>query len=300
MLISATPVVFQHLVHGFALATVAIALFALARIVFAFSTGLCATGELAKQANPAYAIYLGGFLAGTAIALAGTLFGRANAPVAIAARDMLIEGLLLIALLRLSVVINDRVILYGFSLEREISEDRNCGAAFCVAGSCLASGLVLNGALTGYSNGLLRGLRDTLLLWFIGQLVLVSSAWLYRRRSRFDIHQLIEFDNNAAAGLRFGAFLAGLGLVLRGAVAHARMTDLRMDAPQTLLLGLGGIVLFVLLYPLGRRCTLRNESAEEQVDMHGNLSVSVVDAVITLSIAGLISQAIQRVLPYAS
>jgi len=300
MLISATPVVLLHLIHGLALAAVAIALLGLARVVFAHTTTLSSSDELADRANPAYAIYLGGFLTGTAIALAGTLFGRNIGDLQSAIGGMLIEGLLLIALLRLSVLINDRVILHGFSLEREISEDQNCGAAFCVAGSCVASGLVLNGALTGYSANLGLGLRDTFLLWLIGQLVLVGSSWLYRRLGRFDIQQLIEFDNNAAAGLRFGAFLAGLGLVLRGAVAHARMTDLQMDAPQTLLLGLGGIVLFVLLYPLGRRFTLRGQSAEHQVDMYGNMSVSLVDAVVTLSLAGLISQAIQRVLPYAS
>jgi len=299
-LISATPLVFLHLVHGFALATVAIALLGLARLAFACTTSLCATNELAGRANPAYSLYLGGFLTGTAIALAGTLFGRNDADLQSSVGLMLIEGLLLIALLRLSVWVNDRVILYGFRLEREISEDRNCGAAYCVAGSCVASGLILNGALTGYSDGLGLGLRDTCVLWLIGQGVLVGSSWLYRRLGRFDIQQLIEFDNNAAAGLRFGAFLAGLGLILRGAIAHAPMNELQMHAPQTLLLGLGGIGLFALLYPLGRRFTLRGQSAENQVDMHGNMSVSVVDAVITLSLAGLISQAIQRVVPYAS
>jgi len=191
MLIGSTTVVFDHLVHGLSLCLLAVILLAVARVVFEKTTSLSASQELLGRTNPAYGIYLGGFLLGTAIALAGTLFGRQVEPLLPTLGNMLCEGLLLLVLLRGSVEINDRVILHGFSLASEISEDRNRGAAFCVGGSCVASGLVLNGALTGYSNGLVLGLRDTVLLWAVGQVVLVVGALLYRRLTRFDIHRLI-------------------------------------------------------------------------------------------------------------
>ena len=297
MIIGTTAQIFDHLSHGMALAVVAVALLVLARVVFGFTTRLKPETELIESENSAYGIYLAAFLSGTAIALAGSLFERQSEALVPPLGAMLCEGVLLIVLLRLGCEINDRLVLTGFSLDTEISEDRNRGAAFCAGGSCLATGLILNGALTGYSDGLLHGLRDTSLLWAIGQVVLVTGAVAYRRLARFDIHQLIQFDDNAAAGLRFGSFLAGLGLVVRGALLKAPMTDLSTHGLNTLLLAVGGLLLFSLLYPFGRRMVLLTRSSSDEIDMHGNMSVSLVGSAVTLSIALLVAQAIALVQP---
>jgi uncharacterized membrane protein YjfL (UPF0719 family) len=293
MLIGTINEVAAQLVHGLVLTATALVLLAVARAVFGRTTRLDPATELIQHTNSAYGLYLAAFLAGTAIALAGTLFGRQAEPLDTALLAMACEGLLLIVLMDLGCTINDRLVLTGFSLDTEISSDRNQGAAFCVGGSCLATGLVLNGALSGYSNSLLLGLRDTLILWAIGQLVLVIGAVLYRRLASFDIHQLIQYDNNAAAGLRFGSFLAGLGLVVRGALLRAPMTE-ASHALDTLALAAGGLVAFALLYPLVRRLALLTRSSNDEVDMQGNMSVSLIDAAVTLGLALLISQAIAR------
>lgn len=293
MLIGTINEVAAQLAHGLVLTATALVLLAVARAVFGRTTRLDPATELIQHTNRAYGLYLAAFLAGTAIALAGTLFGRQTEPLGTALLAMACEGLLLIVLMDLGCTINDRLVLTGFSLDTEISSDRNQGAAFCVGGSCLATGLVLNGALSGYSNSLLLGLRDTLILWAIGQLVLIIGAVLYRRLASFDIHQLIQYDNNAAAGLRFGSFLAGLGLVVRGALLRAPMTE-ASHALDTLALAAGGLVAFALLYPLVRRLALLTRSSNDEVDMQGNMSVSLIDAAVTLGLALLISQAIAR------
>lgn len=295
MLFSGINDVLVHLGHGLTLAVVAVALLALARVVFHVTTAFDHTSELLDRTNPAYGLYLACFLGGTAIALGGTLFGRHAELLIPASGTMVCEGLLLIALMRLGCEINDRMVLRGFSLNTEISTDRNCGAALCVGGSCLATGLVLNGALTGYSSGPLSGLRDTSILWLIGQVILVVGAVLYRKLARFDIHQLIQFDDNTAAGLRFGTFLTGLGLVVRGGLLRAPITELS-HGPETLLLAIGGLAAFGLLYPLGRQLALITRSSSDEIDMHGNLSVALVDSAVTFSIALLISQSIERTL----
>ena len=295
MLIGSINGVLVHLGHALVLVFLAVALLALARVAFEFTTSLDSTSELVDHPNTAFGIYLASFLSGTAIALAGTIFGRHGAPLLPASAAMFSEGVLLIVLMRLGIGVNDRLVLTGFSLATEISSDRNCGAAFCVAGSCLATGLILNGSLTGYSDGLVTGLRDTVILWTIGQVILLIGAILYRRLCRFDIHQLIQFDDNAAAGLRFGAFLVGLGLVIRGALLRAPMTEVS-HAIQTLVLAIGGLLAFALFYPIGRHLVLWRHSNHDEVDMRGNMSVSVVDAAATLSVALLIAHAIERTL----
>ena len=296
MLIGSIPDVLTHLSRGLALAVVAVGLLALSRIVFGLTTALDPRTELTENENSAYGIYLAAFLAGSAIALAGTLFGRQSEELLSAVLAMTYEGLLLIVLLRLGCEVNDRLVLTGFRLDVEISRDRNRGAAFCVGGSCLATGLVLNGALTGYSEGPLSGLRDTAILWSIGQVVLVVGAILYRRLAKFDIHALIQFDDNPAAGLRFGTFLAGLGLVVRSALLRSTISDLSHGL-ETLLLAVGGLIAFGLVYPISHRLARLAHSNRDEIDMHGNLSVSLVHAAVTLSTALLIAQAIERTLP---
>ena len=295
MLIGTITEVVAHLSHGLALAVIAVAVLCLARVVFGRTTRLDPATELIERSNSAYGLYLAAFLAGTAVALAGTLFGRQTEPLLHSSLAVLCEGLLLIVLMRIGCEINDRLVLTGFSLDEEISNDRNRGAAFCVGGSCLATGLVLNGALSGYSDGLLLGVRDTIVLWALGQLVVVVGAVLYRRLAQFDIHQLIQFDDNAAAGLRFGSFLAGLGLVVRGALLRAPLADVS-NAAETLLLAVGGLLAFAVLYPVVRHLVLLSRSSNDEVDMQGNMSVSLVDAAVTLGLALLIAQAIERTL----
>ena len=295
MLIGSINDVFVHLGQALVLAFLAVALLALARVAFEFTTSFDSTSELVDHPNTAFGIYLASFLSGTAIALAGTIFGRHGAPLLSASTAMFCEGVLLIVLMRLGIAVNDRLVLTGFSLATEISSDRNRGAAFCVGGSCLATGFILNGSLTGYSDGLVTGLRDTVILWTIGQAILLTGAVLYRRLCRFDIHQLIQFDDNAAAGLRFGAFLVGLGLVIRAALLRAPMTEVS-HAIQTLVLAIGGLLAFALFYPIGRHLVLWRHSNHDEVDMRGNMSVSVVDAAATLSVALLIAHAIERTL----
>ena len=295
MLIGTINEVAAQLAHGLALTVTALILLAVARAVFGRTTRLNPATELIQHTNRAYGLYLAAFLAGTAIALAGTLFGRQAEPLGTALLAMACEGLLLIVLMDLGCTINDRLVLTGFSLDTEISNDRNQGAAFCVGGSCLATGLVLNGALSGYSDGLLLGVRDTIVLWALGQVVVVIGAMLYRRLSQFDIHQLIQYDDNAAAGLRFGSFLAGLGLVVRGALLRAPLADVS-NAAETLLLAVGGLLAFAVLYPVVRHLVLLSRSSNDEVDMQGNMSVSLVDAAVTLGLALLIAQAIERTL----
>ena len=289
-----SPII-PHLAHAMAIAALALGLLALARWLHGRSTPLNPRAELVDQANPAYGLVLGGFLAGTAIALSGTLFGRQAETLEQALPAMACEGLLVIALMRIGGLVNDRLILVGFSLHTEIAEDHNLAAASCATGSSLATGLVLNGALTGYSPGLSSGLRDAVILWALGQVVLVVGAQAYRRLARFDIHRLIQFDDNTAAGIRFGSYLAGLGLVVRGSLLRAPLDDVT-HALQAVALAVGGLLLFAALCPLARRITLGGGSQDEEIDIQGNLAVAFVDAAITLGCALLVAEAIERTL----
>ena len=68
------------------------------------------------------------------------------------------------------------------------------------------------------------------------------------------------------------------------------------NAAETLLLAVGGLLAFAVLYPVVRHLVLLSRSSNDEVDMQGNMSVSLVDAAVTLGLALLIAQAIERTL----
>ena len=169
-----------------------------------------------------------------AIAIAGTAFGRGQDEGLIRVAKVLVEGTFAIVLLRVSIWVNDRFILSRFCIVKEIHEDKNLGVGFCVAGSCIACGLVLNGALTGFSKDFVHGLIDIVIYWLLGQMALVLGAFVYHRIKKYDVHGLIEYDDNVAVGIGFGAFLASLGLVVRASLVGAGLDSMIQEWTRTL------------------------------------------------------------------
>lgn len=212
---------FAHVAQGLPAIVAAVVVLVLARFIVLRTSALVRDQHLIEDQNAATGIVLGAFLVACALALVGSIFGRRQDDMLIAGAKTLVEGVIAIVLLRASIWVCDRLILKNFCIVKEIREDRNLGVAFCVAGLVLACGLVINGALTGFSRTWLSGLGDIVLFWLIGILVLVLGAIVYQAITRYDVHSLLEFDDNIAVGIGFGAFLVSLGIVLRASMVGA-------------------------------------------------------------------------------
>ncbi len=289
--------ILRHVAEGLPLFAAAVISLGLARLVFLRSTSFNSQAHLFDQPNPAYAVAFGGFLLGAGLALAGTFFGGREGGALEAAGKLLIEGVLVVALLRVSILINDRFILHSFSIAKEIGEDRNLGVGFCVAGSSIACGTILNGAMTGYSLDFLHGLRDIALFWTVAQLALVVACAAYRKSMRYDVHRLIEFDDNAAVGLGFGGFLVGMGIVLRSSLVHAGKGTLGAELAISALLALLGAGLLVTVNAVVLRLLFPKTSYQEEVEMNGNLAVAAVAACVTVAAALFLASIVQRLPP---
>ena len=250
-------------------------------------------GLLADE-NSAVGVVMAAFLFGVALALIGTMFGRVEEDVLIRVGKILVEGILAIVLLRFSIWVNDRLILHRFSITKEILEDKNLGVGFCVAGVCIASGLVLNGALTGFSQNFAYGLRDIVIYWLLGQVVFVLGAFVYHKIKKYDVHELIEYDDNVAVGIGFGAFLVSLGVVVRASMVGAGLDAMTNELPRTLLLAFVGVLGVIAINAVATLIVTIGVKYEDEVEMHGNIAVSVVTAVASLSAAMLLATVIQR------
>ena len=283
----------DHIIRGLPLIGVTVVVLIAARGLL-LTTGLRVGDDLLKQENPAAGVVVAAYLLAAAIALTGTHFGGGQQETLSAMARIFIEGVAAIILLRLSIWVNDHFILYRFCTMKEIRDDRNLGAAFCVAGSCLACGLILNGALIGFSQNLAFGLRDIAIYWLLGQATLVLGALAYQRTTRYDVHQLIEYDDNIAVGITFGALLISLGLIVRAALIGAGLDSLNEELPRTLLLALLGTLGVLTVHAVTTLLITTKVNFEDEVEMHGNVAFSIVTASVNVAIAMLLASFLQR------
>ena len=174
--------------------------------------------ELTDKDNLAFAITLLGYLAGIAIVLIGI-----NSTEDFALKesqgivsylmlqivDIAIYSTLAITLLLLSRVVSDRYILHGFSVYKEIIEDKNSGTGVVVFASFISTALIINASISGEGIGII----SCLLFFIIGQVILILFAKLYQFITPFDIHDEIEKDN-VAVGCSFAGTLIAIGILV--------------------------------------------------------------------------------------
>lgn len=193
--------------------------------------------ELVKKDNVAFAIAMGGYYLGLIMAIGGALSGPNNwmleEPVSLLANigillmhllNLAVYGLLAILLMNLSILINDKLILYKFNNEDEIIRDQNAGTGSIEFASYLATGLIVLGAVSGEGGERvsdlmigrfeLGGVISTLVFWGLAQVVMVIAGLVYNWMTPYDVHEHIEKDN-VPAGVGFAGILLAIGNLTR-------------------------------------------------------------------------------------
>lgn len=193
---------------------VSFVLFWVGKVVYnVTSPGFHMREELVEKDNTALAVAFSGYGFGLILAIGGVMAGPSHGLV-IDLIDIGIYGGLSIVLMNLARVINDRLVLHAFSTVDEIVRDQNIGTGAVLGASYVATGLVINGAVSG----VLGGIVETVVFWILGQLALVLAGVVYERIIGFDLHGEIEKDN-VAAGIAFAGALMGVGIIVRHAAA---------------------------------------------------------------------------------
>ena len=169
--------------------------------------------ELVEKDNTALAVAVVGYYFGLILAIGGVIVGPSQGLEADLI-DVLTYGPLAIILMNLSRLINDKLILHGFSIREEIIRDHNVGTGVVVSASYIATGLIIFGAVSGVMGGLVT----SIVFWILGQVALVLAGLVYNWITPYDIHAQIEKDN-VAAGVAFAGGLVGIGNIVRHAVA---------------------------------------------------------------------------------
>lgn len=268
------------------------ALLFVARWTFEYAFRIKSREVLCHRPNIAFGFVLACFLISIGWPFAGCLSMHSEYYSWKTYLKLAIEGDLVITLVGLSIWINDRFILHGFDIRKEILDDQNMGTAFCVGGSMVAAGAVLNGASIGYSAGFIRALIDMTAFWAFGQCMLCLVAVLYRKLKTYDVHRVIEFDDNAAAGLSFGSMLLSMGIIVRAGVIGTGSQDLLQEWTLSVTISFFGLFILLTTHLLIAKWVVSGVDLQEEIEMKRNTTLALVMAGSTLAMATMLSSLI--------
>jgi len=248
------------------------------------------TEELTVRDNPAFGVCLAGYLLGLVIALAAAFPANAVSPLD-AFISMTYSGLLAIVLMRASIYVNGRFILSRFCIKDEMLRDRNVGTGFAVAGSSIATGLVLAGVLTGESDSYLFAVRDILLYWALGQGLLIAGAALFSATAGYDVHGSLEHHDNPATGASLGGFLVALGILL-GAILRNSSSSIVEELSIALIEVFVGGTLLLLSRFVTERLILPRVNFADEIAVQHNTAAGLISATASIVTALLVAAAV--------
>jgi len=230
--------------------------------------------EMLFRDNPALAIRYALFAIAVVLAVLG-IFDRTQGDSG--AWLFTQHTLLAVILIYLSRYLNDWLILYHFSNNREVVQEKNVAVAVVEGATYLASAYVIGGALYDWENGLAIAL-----IWFlIGQLMLILLAFLYRFASN-GVDSALD-EQNLAVGIALGSFLLSGGMVC-GAVISGPSQGWRSDI-LTIALYLGAWVFLMLIaHVISDKLAFRASRLGEEVMEQRNIAAALFKSVIFISL----------------
>jgi uncharacterized membrane protein YjfL (UPF0719 family) len=257
------------------------------------------TCELTENDNPAVGLYLSGYLLAIGLALLGATRLEKDISWHYIEETFFHLGfgtLVAVPLMLLAGVINDRWLLYKFSVTKEIVHDRNLGTASVSCGAFIATGLILMSSFIGVRTTWQQDVVAILATYVVGQAVFLAGGFLFQKSVAYDLHYEIGERDNVSAGIMFGSFLAALGLVMSAAItgieAQAQTDWLFWLMRQLLFAAIAGLFGIIVLLTVGMamaKLIFWRVSLDSEVQQK-NAAVALVLAAVYL-IVGLVIQA---------
>jgi len=237
--------------------------------------------QLTEYDNNAVSVSFAGYLAGMTSIFIGALSGPS---VGVWEDYLTVSGYAMAGILLLNVarIINERLILTQFSVEKEIIRDQNPGTGVVEGAIYLATGLIIGGSVHGEGGGPLT----TLVFYLIGQACLVLFGLLYARLTPYSVHDEIEKDN-LAAGLGFAGGLISIGIIIMKAVSGSFVGW----AEDLMALGLDVIVIFVYLIVVRLvfdRFVLRNSNLQTEIAEDQNIGAGLLEMVVAICFSSVL------------
>lgn len=171
--------------------------------------------ELVEKDNFAFAFANVGYLSGIVISLGGALTGAGTGHLINDLIDFSLYAVMSIALLNISIILNDFLILRRMNLKHELVEDQNIGVGVLEAAISIATGLIIYGAVSGDSHhDVFNGFLSSAIFWAIGMIMFVISTVVYNAILNFNLLDEIK-KNNFAVGVAYSGVIISIANLIR-------------------------------------------------------------------------------------
>lgn len=258
-----------------------VVIFFIANVVYSKKVGYDVKDEIVQKDNLAAAISLAGYLFAISIIFIGCVLGPSKGLL----QDLVtvVEySAMGIVLLYVAHLINDKLILHKFKNIKEIVDDKNIGAGAVQAGSYVASGLIIAGAIHGEGGGIITAT----VFFFLGQIALIVFAKIYDVITSFDVHEEIEKDNYSA-GIAFSGTLVALGIIL----SKAASGDFVSWEQNIFYFSANALIAFILL-PIFRiiidKLVITNDDLNKEIADDKNIGAGFLEFGATVGFASIL------------
>ncbi|MEN6375845.1 MAG: DUF350 domain-containing protein [Smithella sp.] len=109
--------------------------------------------------------------------------------------------------------INDFIIIPKVC-NNELIKGGNVPTGLIEAGAFIATGILINGAFSGYAGGVI----SAVVFFFLGQICMIAAIYLHEKIYRFDVVQCVK-DSSASAGVAVAGLLVAYSIILRASIA---------------------------------------------------------------------------------
>ena len=276
----------QDIVRSLALLLEGTLFLTLSVMVFWFWTRL--QGEnlrelLTEKDNPAAGISLSGFLFGCVLAYTGSI-SLSGVSLSSHLNDLAKFSLLILILQVFAVTIAGKFIFTGFSLKKEIFEQRNVAVAVAQAAVSIATGSIIVGAFSVSANGILLSI-----LWFlIGQIFLLLIAGIYQKYIT-PYNDMVEIQaGNLAAAFALAGVIVAMGHTISHAI-EGEFSSWTKDLPGVLLYLLFSFAVLVLMRLFTDKIILPKVSINDEIAKDKNIGAGLIEGTVYILSAILIA-----------
>ena len=233
--------------------------------------------------NVAVGLRRAGLYLGIAIALSGAMKGTSNGffPDLF---QLMIDGLIITGFMFSSRFINDYVMLGNISNDQECVKITitpegkkirgNSAVGMVEAGMSVATGFILNGAISGTGGTFIEGIASAVLFFILGQMALLLFGFLYELTTPFNVRNEIQ-NNNLAAGIGLGGTLIAFGIILKASLSGP-FTGWTHDILSFCLYTIYGIIMLLIFKTVIGKLLLPTTSIAVEIKEDRNTAAMIV------------------------
>lgn len=233
--------------------------------------------------NVAVGLRRSGLYLGIAIALSSALGGSSKG-FFLDLIQLLIDGLIITGFMFSSRFINDFIMLGNINNDQECVKSfvqpdggkivGNTAVGMVEAGMYVATGFILNGALSGAGGTFIQGIVSAVVFFILGQLALLIFGFLYELITPFNVRDEIK-NNNLAAGIGLGGILIALGIILMSSISGP-FTGWANDLLSFVIYAVYGILMLLIFRAVVGKLLLPTTDIATEVKEDRNVAALIV------------------------